>query len=78
MSKIKINKPPRKSKGNPPPENETTSNLDRPTTSEKENLNFKVPTEFKREFKAYCSENGVSMVWFLMEAYKRVKDEFRR
>ena len=80
MAKLNVKPPKRRRKGEPTPpvESDSTRNLEKKNTGERENLNLKVPAEFKREFKAYCGENGFSMVWFLQEAYKRHKDEFRR
>jgi hypothetical protein len=44
-------------------------------TAEAETLNFKVTTEFKREFKGYAVSQGVTMVELLKEGFELSKRE---
>jgi hypothetical protein len=37
-------------------------------------LNFKVSTEFHREFKTYAAQRGVSMLELLQEGFRLVKE----
>lgn len=74
MGKTQTPPPKRKraagTKGEPPPEVAAPGNLERPGYSgEMKNLNFTVPAEFRREFKAYAALLGRSMVDVLYEAY---------
>jgi hypothetical protein len=43
--------------------------------AEAETLNFKVTTEFKREFKGYAVSQGVTMVELLKEGFELSKRE---
>ena len=47
-------------------------------TVDAETLNFKVTTEFKREFKGYAVSQGVTMVELLKEGFKLSKRERRQ
>ena len=38
-----------------------------------ETLNFKVPSEFKKEFKGYAVSQGVTMIELLKEGFKLTK-----
>jgi hypothetical protein len=42
-------------------------------TADAESLNFKVTTEFKREFKGYAATQGVTMVELLKEGFELSK-----
>jgi hypothetical protein len=44
-------------------------------TADVETLNFKVTTEFKREFKGYAVSQGVTMVELLKEGFELSKRE---
>jgi hypothetical protein len=44
-------------------------------TADAETLNFKVTTEFKREFKGYAVSQGVTMVELLKEGFELSKRE---
>lgn len=76
---VKIKKPNRRVRDfEPPQESETTNNLKQPSTSNKAYLNFTVTPEFKVALKTYCVENGITMSYFLMEAFTRLKKEITR
>ena len=45
------------------------------STADAETLNFKVSTEFKREFKGYAVSQGVTMVELLKEGFELSKRE---
>ncbi|MHC5718364.1 MAG: hypothetical protein ACYTX0_41365 [Nostoc sp.] len=63
--------PPRKpSKGEPPSIKETKDNLDKPDPGETANLNFKVPAEFKRDFKIAAATYGCTQVELLQRVFK--------
>ncbi|MCP9237900.1 hypothetical protein [Lewinella sp. JB7] len=70
-----IKKPTRRStKGVPPKMEETSRNLAKPSTTEQAPLNFKVDAEFKKQYKLYALEHGISMVDLLkasFEAYRK-------
>ena len=68
----------KKGKGTPPTEQDTTLNLQKVSATDNVNLNFKVSPEFKKEFKAYCVENGYTMSFWIQEVFNRYKDEMRR
>lgn len=65
----KISKPTINRKGVPPPETETSINLVRIPDQDLVPLNFKVPAEFKREFKSHAAQLDTSMVQLLMECF---------
>jgi hypothetical protein len=71
----KIGPPPKRStKGIPPAtQSQRLPNLERPAPGDSEPLNFKVPAEFKREFKGYAAACGISMRWLLEEGFRLVK-----
>lgn len=69
----KIAPPNRTTKGAPPTMSETLDNLDRPEAADLKPLNFKVPAEFHREFKAHAAIHGISMVDLLKEGFDLVK-----
>ncbi len=63
--------PPRKpNKGEPPSIDETKSNLEKPDPGEISNLNFKVPAEFKKDFKIAAATYGCSQVELLQRIFK--------
>lgn len=63
--------PPRRQvdKGEPPSINEIKANLEKPEPGKTENLNFKVPAEFKRDFKIAAAHRGISLVDLLQETF---------
>jgi len=69
----KIAPPQRTRKGTPPAPSETLDNLSRSEAADLKPLNFKVPAEFHREFKAHAAIHGLSMVEFLREGFEMVK-----
>ncbi|WP_068819870.1 hypothetical protein [Phormidesmis priestleyi] len=64
--------PPRKpsDKGEPPKLEQNRSNLDTPQLGELANLNFKVPAEFKRDFKIAAAQKGITQVDLLQEIFQ--------
>jgi hypothetical protein len=56
--------PPTQSKGKPPS-----------SSADMETLNFKVTTEFKKEFKGYAVSQGITMVELLKEGFELSKRE---
>lgn len=44
-----------------------------PQPADLQTLNFKVPDPFKREYKAYAAERGMSMLALLREGYELSK-----
>lgn len=69
----KISPPPKTSKGTPPTAAQTLENFNRSEAAELKPLNFKVPAEFHREFKAHAAVHGISMVDLLREGFEMVK-----
>lgn len=63
--------PPRK--GEPPTPTETLGNLDVSLKQELVPLNFKVPEEFRREFKVFAAQHGMDMVEVMQEAFELMK-----
>jgi hypothetical protein len=64
---------PRTGKGTPPAPTNTVDNLERPEPTGQAPLNFKVPDDFKREFKTYAAARGISMTKLLMDGFELVK-----
>jgi hypothetical protein len=64
---------PKAGKGTPPPLAKTVENLERPDPAGQAPLNFKVPDEFKREFKTYAAQRGISMTKVLMDGFDLLK-----
>ena len=80
MAKPRISTPPsakKKGKGLPPIE-DTTNNLEQPTTDEKANLNLYVPAPLKREYKAFCAELNRTMADVFAEMFEKYKEDLRR
>ncbi len=69
----KISKPIINRKGAPPPEVEASTNLTRTPDQELRPMNFKVPAEFKREFKSYATQMDISMVQLLTTCFEFYK-----
>jgi hypothetical protein len=71
MVRALLPKPPRK--GTPPPADNTVGILTKAPPNELTPMNFKVPAEFHREFKAYAALRGISMLELLQESFRLVK-----
>lgn len=69
----KVPPPGKGTKGQPPLPSQTLQNIDRPEAGTLEALNFKVPPEFKREFKTFAAVHGIKMVDVLREGFDLVK-----
>lgn len=68
--------PPKKSaKGVPPPPTKTVGNLDKPASVSAAPLNFKVPSEFRRDFKIYAAQHGKKLNEVLYEAFAALKEK---
>ena len=79
MANPKINKPPRKKSGKGlPPVDEVTKNLSQPTNDKKANLNLYVPSNIKREYKAFCAELNRTMADVFSEMFDKYKEDMRR
>lgn len=70
----KISKPKRNRKGAPPPPQVTSNNLTKTTDYEMRPLNFKVPADFKKEFKGYAMEMDITMVELLQRSFRDFKN----
>jgi hypothetical protein len=68
--------PPTKSKGKgtPPPTSATVGNLDKSEPTRLTPLNFKVPAEFRREFKTYAAQHDLSLSKLLQESFRVLKE----
>lgn len=63
--------PPRRpDKGEPPKPTQMRANLNTPEPDAPANLNFKVPAEFKRDFKIAAAYKGISQVDLLQEIFE--------
>ena len=64
--------PPKKKsgKGEPPKSNETRSNLVKPEPAKLVDLNFKVPAEFRKDFKIAAATQGLKQVELLQEIFE--------
>ena len=67
--------PPAKSKGKgePPAPTETRGNLSKPEPASVVALNFRVPSEFKRDFKVAAAVHGVTQSDLLQKAFAEWK-----
>ncbi len=68
----KISPPKRKTKGAPPAAKRPSANLTKAESGASRPLNFRVPTEFHREFKTFAVLHDMSM----LELLRRCFDEF--
>ena len=69
-------KPPRKRKGSPPKaEQPQKNNLEKLATNEIVGLNFKVPPEFKKEYRTYAAEKDMKMIEILMKSFDLYKEQ---
>lgn len=69
--------PPPKGKGEPPDIAGIVGNLDKPESEALVPLNFKVPHDFKREYKTFCAQIGKPMVEVHMEAFALYKEGWK-
>ncbi|PZD70408.1 hypothetical protein C1752_13134 [Acaryochloris thomasi RCC1774] len=56
-------------KGDPPTATDTRSNLGKPEPGKIIDMNFKVPAEFKRDFKIAAATHGMTQKDLLMEIF---------
>ena len=71
--------PPKKTrKGAPPSPEKTLGNLEKPELAALAPLNFKVPRDFRREFKTYASQHDMKMVELLQEGFRLIKGQHGR
>ncbi|MEO0804206.1 MAG: hypothetical protein AAFY57_18325 [Cyanobacteria bacterium J06642_2] len=56
-------------KGEPPAQTETRDNLEKPEPGKPVDMNFKVPSEFKRDFKIAATMRGISQKELLMKIF---------
>ena len=61
--------PLRSTKGEPPPLEETRGNVQKPELARMVALNFRVPAEFKRNFKIAAATYGVKQSELLQQAF---------
>jgi hypothetical protein len=61
--------PLRTTKGEPPPREETRDNVQKPESARMVALNFRVPAEFKRNFKIAAATYGVKQSELLQQAF---------
>jgi hypothetical protein len=61
-------------KGEPPPADKPSDNLTKAASSENVPLNFKVSTEFHREFKTYAAQHDISMLELLQRCFDTYKE----
>ena len=57
-------------KGEPPARTAIMDNLERPDPGAMQNLNFKVTTDFKRDFRIYAATHNLSLVKVLYKAFE--------
>jgi hypothetical protein len=62
-------------KGAPPPPEQAPANLDKTDPNDLKPLNFKVPSEFHREFKTYAAAQGTTMLELLREGFELLKKQ---
>ena len=51
-------------------------NLKQPAEKELHNLSFKLSPEFKKEYKLYAAERGMTMLEVLQESFKLYKERY--
>lgn len=70
-----VKPPPKKSrKGLPPAELEASTNLHTSEPNDLKPLNFKVPAEFRKAYKAYALDHDMSMVELLVRTFEFYKE----
>lgn len=76
MAKPKLIKP---TKGLPPSDGDRihviANNTSKPSSSDLVALNFKVDSEFHKEFKMFAAMHGMSMVELLKQSFEELKKE---
>jgi hypothetical protein len=72
MAKSPQPKSPRKAS---PPAPAKTTEADKPEAALLRPLNFRVPTEFHREFKTFAAQHSKKMVEVLLEAFALLKEK---
>lgn len=60
------------------PPRRRSKEIPRPTTVNTETINFKVTTEFKKDFKGYAVSQGLTMVELLKEGFDLSKQKRRQ
>ena len=65
---------PKRQREAPPVLEHTPQNLDKTPPLATETLNFKVMSEFKREYKGYAVSRGMTMVELLQESFQLYKE----
>ena len=70
---VKIPAP--KGKGEPPAPTGTIGNLDKPESEELVSLNFRVPKQFRKDFKVFAAQNDMDGVEMLQEVFSRLMDD---
>ena len=66
--------PPKRQREAPPVLEYTPQNLDKIPPFATETLNFKVMSEFKREYKGYAVSRGMTMVELLQASFQLYKE----
>ena len=74
MAKIPPPNKSTKGKGTPPPTTATVGNLEKAEPTRLTPLNFKVPAEFRREFKTYAAQHDLSLSKLLQESFRFLKE----
>lgn len=62
------------SKGEPPARSETRNNLVKPEPGQTVALNFRVPAEFKKDFKIAAASHGVTQSELLQQAFREWRE----
>jgi hypothetical protein len=75
MAKIPPPTKSKKGKGPPPPTTAVVGNLDKAEPTHLMPLNFKVPPEFRREFKTYAAQHDLSLSKLLQESFRVLKEK---
>ena len=70
----KVPAPKKKQREAPPLLEQTPQNLEKTAPLETETLNFKVTSEFKREYKGYAVSRGMNMVQLLKDSFQLYKE----
>lgn len=76
----KIQRPKKKktrTKGAPPKENLASQNLTKSDPQDLITMNFKVPSDFRREYKQLALDLNMSMVDILRKSFEKYKENIR-
>lgn len=73
MAKVPAPKKLKASKGTPPPAGKAVGNLEKPEPASLVPLNFRVPAQFRREFKIEAAERDVQMNELVQIAFRALK-----